>query len=259
MANRGIVRIQIERRGDRSVVIDQYSQAPLQLSKPLYLDGADFPTMYLRSPSSGLLEGDVHEIDIQVGVNAQFELRTQGAALVYPGESRLQIEIRLNDHARFEYLPHPLILASEAKLDQSIQVRMSENSSLLFKESWVCGRIAMGEEWLFKQFDNLIEIFEADALAYRECWSIQPHRDQLTNPLICGSYKHFATTFDIGSHGLNEADKNLSVPELQLRTRSEFNADSDAPLVAGNGHVSNISRWSLRRGRATIQREAIQL
>src|SRR3982750_3087070 len=137
MANRGIVRIQVERRGKQSVVVDQYSQAPLQLSKALYIDGAQYPTLYLRSPSSGLLGGDVHEIDIHVGANAQLELRTQGATLVYPGESRLQIEIELSNYAKLEFLPHPLILGNNAKLDQSIQVRLSEESSLLLRESWV--------------------------------------------------------------------------------------------------------------------------
>jgi urease accessory protein len=227
VANRGIAHLQIERRGNRSVVVDQYSQTPLQLSKPLYLDGADFPTVFLRSPSSGLLGDDLHEIVINVADSARLELRTQGATLVYPGSSCLRITIELQGSGGLKFLPHSLILAKGAHLDQSIKVNMSNTSSLVMKESWVCGRVAMGEEWQFHRFDNLIEISEDDHLSYRECWSIAPESENLTHPIICGTNKYFATLFDFGD---------------QHCARSQSNSDT-------------IS-WSVERGRGRIEREA---
>ena len=227
MANRGIAHLQIERRGNRSVVVDQYSQAPLQLSKPLYLDGADFPTLFLRSPSSGLLADDLHEIVINVADHARLELRTQGATLVYPGSSCLRITIDLQGSGGLQFLPHPLILAKDAHLDQSIKVNMSHTSSLVLKESWVCGRVAMGEEWQFHRFDNLIEISEDDHLSYRECWSIAPESENLTHPIICGANKYFATLFDF-------ADQHSAHPQSN----------------------SDTITWSAERGRGRIEREA---
>jgi urease accessory protein len=226
MANQGIARLQVERRGNRSVVVDQYSQAPLLLSKPLYLDGADFPTLFLRSPSSGLLADDLHEVVINVGDNARLELCTQGATLVYPGASSLHIRIELQGSGGLKFLPHPLILAKDAQLDQSIQVKMSKTSSLVLRESWVCGRIAMGEEWQFNRFDNLIEISEDDRLSYRECWSIAPDQEDLTSPMICGANKYFATLFDF-------ADLHCADPPPNLET----------------------IQWSSKRGRGIVHRE----
>jgi urease accessory protein len=206
MPNYGTARLTVAVKEKRSVVIEQFGQAPLQLHRPLYLDANSFPTVFLRTPSYGLLDGDIHELFVQVEEGAQLELRTQGATLVYPGASEQKINIRIGSGGRVRFLPHPLILAAQASLKQRITIELADESELVFKESWVCGRIAMGERWQFNGFDNLVEILRQGQSIFRESFVIQPQRDNLTHPAICGAYTGFETKFDLGVNALDLAE-----------------------------------------------------
>jgi urease accessory protein len=198
MPNYGTAHLTVAVKEKRSVVIEQFGQAPLQLHRPLYLDTNSFPTVFLRTPSYGLLDGDIHELFVQVEEDAELELRTQGATLVYPGVSEQKIHIRIGSGGRVRFLPHPLILAAQASLKQRITIELANDSELVFKESWVCGRIAMGERWQFNEFDNLVEILRHGESVFRESFVIRPLRDNLAHPAICGSYTGFETRFDFG-------------------------------------------------------------
>src|SRR5579871_5177916 len=103
MINLGIAKLAVECNGESSIVREQYSQVPLQLHRPLYLDQANFPTVYLKSPSSGLLEGDEHNINVTIGDNARLELRTQAATLVYPGRSLVTVTVKVGAGGRLTY------------------------------------------------------------------------------------------------------------------------------------------------------------
>lgn len=206
MPNYGNARLTVALKEQRSVVIEQFGKAPLQLHRPLYLDTNSYPTVFLRTPSYGLLDGDIHELLVQVEANAQLELRTQGATLVYPGSSEQIIRIRVDAGGSFRFMPHPLILAADAVLKQRILIELAEDSILTFNESWICGRIAMGEKWQFTEFDNQVEVYRAGHLVYREAFVIQPSRDSLTHPAICGEFTGFETVFDF-----NEVQSTIPV------------------------------------------------
>ncbi len=206
MPNHGTAHLTVAVQANRSVVIEQFGKAPLQLHRPLYLDAKSFPTVFLRTPSYGLLDGDIHELFVQVEAGAELEMRTQGATLVYPGMTEQKIHIRVAAGGRLRFLPHPLILAAHASLKQRIKIEIDQSSSVAFKESWVCGRVAMGERWKFAEFDNLVEIECQNQLLYRESFIVRPEKDNLTHPAICGDFTGFETRFDYGETAVECVD-----------------------------------------------------
>ena len=60
-----------------SVVTEQYSQAPLQLHRPLYLDAEIYPTVFLKTPSAGLLGGDKHSLSVHALENSTIKILNQ--------------------------------------------------------------------------------------------------------------------------------------------------------------------------------------
>jgi urease accessory protein len=209
LINVGVARLRVEHdaKGDLSTVVDQYSQTPLQLHRPLYLDEASYPTVYLKTPSSGLLGGDVHEIDVAVGINSRLELRTQAATLVYPGESSLDVKIRISDGGKLVYLPHSMILGAGARLTQRVRIDLEGSASIDYSDTWCAGRVAMREQWKFDFYDYYIAIFKNDELEYRERWRIEPSIDGLSHAFICGDYTHFASLYSFGSSVDNIVDR----------------------------------------------------
>jgi urease accessory protein len=187
--------LRVAQRHGRSVVVEQYSQAPLQLHRPLYLQGRSHPTVYLRTPSAGLLDGDVHQLNAFVDEGSCLELRTQAATLVYPGVTRQTIQFSLGENAELTFKPHPLILAKGARFSQSVRIDLSASAILHYADSWAAGRIAMGECWEFESFANKLEIFVENVLVFRENWEIKPIEMPLTHPLLCGDRKKFVSQF----------------------------------------------------------------
>ncbi|WP_218082132.1 urease accessory protein UreD [Anthocerotibacter panamensis] len=198
MPNLGLARAQVAQRNGRSVVTQQYGQAPLQWHRPLYLEQQTYPTLYLRTPSAGLLGGDVHDLEISVGASSTLEVRTQAATMVYPGISQQTVKLHIAAGGKLVYLPHPLILAAGADFRQRVHIDLAPDSWLEYQDVWAAGRIAMGEQWQFERFDTLTEIYVGTALAYRERWVLQPTRTPLTHPLVCGKYTQFRSVYRFG-------------------------------------------------------------
>ena len=200
--NYGRAALRVELRSGRSVVVEQYSQAPLQLHRPLYLAKSDYPTVYLRSPSAGYLDGDEHHLAVHLESGSRLELRTQAASLVYPGRSRQVIAISVAAGGQLSFQPHPLILAAGANFHQLVRIDLSGDARLSFQDSWSAGRVAMGEKWCFDRFENSIEILIDGVLVCRERQSIDPQSLDVMNTVIGGRFTTFRTGYIFGGHSL---------------------------------------------------------
>lgn len=228
--NIGLARINVERDGERSVVVDEFSQTPLQLHQALYLDERPFPTVFLKTPSSGLLGGDKHRIDVEVGRNSQLELRTQAATLVYPGHSSLTINMTVRDGAKLTFLPHALIFGAGSSLTQKVIINLEHDASLEYSDTWCAGRVAMNEAWQFENYSYSLELFRAGNLLYREHWSLSPQVVPFHHPLICGDYTHFSTLFIFGGRADREV-KNVALPVNDWESSKTWEMRRDGDLV----------------------------
>jgi urease accessory protein UreH len=252
-----------------SIVSSQYSQAPLQLHRPLYLSPESPPVVYMKTPSSGLLHGDEHKIDVCLLEGAQLELRTQAATLVYPGASKQSFIASLGKASKLIFQPHSLILASQAELTQRVDIHLSEGATLIYQEDWCVGRIAMGERWQFKSFDYGLNIWQNDHLIYRERWILTPASQTLESPFICSKYTHFRTAFSFGERetpesgrqSIGDTDKN---PKQAGNLRSNCEAGQTPalpdPKQAGSGRSdaqrSKEKTWIMETPQGKIERIA---
>ena len=202
--------------GNQSTVVEQFSQTPLQLHRPLYLEGAAHPTVYIKTPSSGLLGGDEHNIDVIVEPGAQLELRTQAATQVYPGRSLLHINLQVADSARLSFLPHPIILGANASLRQHVRIELGKNAVLNFADTWCVGRVGMNEFFKFADYEYQLEIWQESKLAYREQWRIAPKEASLQHFMLCGDYTHFASFYQFGER--RDAVERESFMDLQAKS-----------------------------------------
>ncbi|MCA9802466.1 MAG: urease accessory protein UreD [Cyanobacteria bacterium HKST-UBA02] len=242
MLNHGIARLRTDFRPleNRSVVSYQFGKAPLQVHRPLYLNRSCHPTIFLRSPSAGLLDGDIHEIEIDVADGATLEVRTQAACLVYTGASRQEVLIKLGHGSKLCFCPQPFILTGGASFTQRLKVDMHESSGLLLKESWSAGRIAMGECWQFEQMDSSIQIDISGKMAYRDRWHLSPGAEPADDALVAGSYNAYESLYLFGKAWSECPD----VPEDGGRLT----------LHSEDGTTGNSTSWSMDRGDNRVRR-----
>jgi urease accessory protein len=238
-----------------SIVSSQYSQAPLQLHRPLYLSPQSPPVVYMKTPSSGLLHGDEHKIDVCLLEGAQLELRTQAATLVYPGASKQSFKARLGKASKLKFQPHSLILATQAELTQRVDIHLSEGATLIYQEDWCAGRIAMGERWQFKMFDYGLNIWYEDQLIYRERWILTPASQPVESVFICSDYTHFRTAFTFGESAQSGTPEPARLPaDLDDQERKQ------AGSLGANGSLrsdgSRRSSWIMQTPQGKIERTA---
>jgi len=194
----GLAELTVQLVGDRSVVTEQYSQAPLQLHRPLYLDEDSYPTVFLKSPSAGLLAGDRHQFSLKANQGSSVKILNQAATLIYPGPSEQKICIDIEDGATVFFEPCPLILAAGAALTQIVRIDMTKSSRLRYIDEWSAGRIAMNEFLRFESFDNTIEIYVGGCLEYRERFVIEPLKHSPEQTVIAQNFTRFNSRYQFG-------------------------------------------------------------
>jgi urease accessory protein len=135
---------------NKTVIIHQYSKAPLLTQKALHYDVAN-PAMaylFLMSSSGGILQGDRHHIQMSVQKNAIANVTTHGATRIYKMESNYAaqfIDITVGDNAYLEFLPDQIIPYKKSRYFQQVQITAGADSTLVYSEIVMPGRVAMGE------------------------------------------------------------------------------------------------------------------
>ncbi len=137
---------------NKTVIKEQFSKVPLFTQRALYLEES-LPSMayiYIISPSGGVLQGDRYRIDIKLAKNAIAHITTQGATRLYKMEKNFAtqiLNISLDSNCYFEYVPDQIIPYRDSRFYQSVNLNVHDDATLIYSETIVPGRMAMGESF----------------------------------------------------------------------------------------------------------------
>jgi urease accessory protein len=98
--------------------------------------------------AGGIAGGDRLEIDISVGRGARLTAGTAAAEKVYRShgpEAALSLKIDVQAAGNLCWLPQETILFDQAKLSRRIDIDLDPEATLVFAETQIFGRAAMGE------------------------------------------------------------------------------------------------------------------
>lgn len=148
----GIIRLVLENDHDKNktVIKEQYSQAPLYTQRALYYDTAN-PSMaylFLMSSSGGILQDDRYQVDILLQNGAVANIATQGATRIYKMDSGFAIQdinITVGDGCYLELVPDQIIPYKNSRYCQRVNITVSDDATLVYSELVTPGRVAMGE------------------------------------------------------------------------------------------------------------------
>ena len=135
---------------NKTVIKEQFSKVPLFTQRALYLEES-LPSMaylYIISPSGGVLQGDRYRIDIKLAENAIAHITTQGATRLYRMDKNFAtqiLNISLDSNCYLEYVPDQIIPYRDSRFYQSVNLDVPDDATLIYSETIVPGRMAMGE------------------------------------------------------------------------------------------------------------------
>jgi len=138
----------------KTVITKQRTQVPLYVQKALHYN-LDYPSMahlFILSPSGGILQGDRYRMDVELKNNAISHITTQGATRIYKMESNFAthlVTLNLKNNSYLEFIPEQLIPYKNSRFYQKTLLDIDDSSTVVYSETIVPGRIAMGEMFDF--------------------------------------------------------------------------------------------------------------
>jgi len=215
----GFLGINLEYDSDRNktVITKQESQVPLYVQKALHYDES-IPSMahvFILSPSGGVLQGDRYRTDITSQNNAIAHITTQGATRIYKMDENYAtqiINLKVNKNSYLEFIPQQLIPYNNARYYQKVTFNVDESSTLLYSETLVPGRIAMGE--LF-EYDicYLKTILENDSknIQFFDSCMLQPKKQKMNIIGMFGRYTVLSTVYLITKNNISKLNEKINL------------------------------------------------
>lgn len=155
--------------------------APLKIAKT-FPEGDGSLSVCLMDCSPGILAGDHYSLDWRLEPDAQVVLSNQSFTKVHPsGEnpcSQTQT-VFVAANARLDYVPQPTMLYRDADFRNRSQVEIQSGGTLMWSEIVCAGRIARGEAFQFRRYDNRLAIRYDGVLVFCNQTSWQPLKNNL--------------------------------------------------------------------------------
>jgi urease accessory protein len=106
--------------------------------------GGAWARVLLVQSAATLLAGDVVVVTVRVGPRALLEIGELGALLIHSGRggppARITVEVEVEESGRIVWNAEPVIVASGARAERSVLVRLASGAVMVLSESTVLGR-----------------------------------------------------------------------------------------------------------------------
>jgi urease accessory protein len=151
------------------------------------------------SPSGGILQGDRYRTDVLLKNKAVAHMTTQSATKIYSMNSNSAsqiVNITLDENSYLEYIPDQIIPYKDSRYYQKVNLKVQNNSTLVYSEVLTPGRVAMGESFEYdicylrthcKNQDNDIRFLENT--------KIEPKKQKMKDFGILGEYSTVGTVY----------------------------------------------------------------
>ena len=183
---------------------EQWVRPPLHIAKAYHEE--DWAISLLTSPTAGLLDGDVLEVDATVAAGAKAALISPAACRVHTmeeGHARVEQCYRVESGAVLDVWPAPLVLQKDSSLKQFTRLEVAADATVLFCEVVSPGRAAYGERFEFREWRSQLKVIrEGELLAYEnfscrpDCGDLADWRARYPNGSYAGFY--FLTPEPVG-------------------------------------------------------------
>ncbi len=182
-------------RDGRSYLRSLYVSPPFRVVSvgQLHSDGGAY--LMQMSTSPGVLSGDRYQIEIGVEDNSRLQMKSQSYQRIYDmeGEAHQQMKITVGNNAHFSQVAHPIVPHRNSAFFSKSIVELGDNSSFLQSEIITCGRKFHGEEFLFREFSNSVEVRSGGKLRLMDRVWLSPKKMPLRGCGLLEGKTHQAT------------------------------------------------------------------
>lgn len=188
-------------RQARGTVLDELFQAaPLRALFPTP-EPDEALTAAVVNTAGGLAGGDVLEIAVRAGADAQATVSAAAAEKVYRSlgdATRIETRLEAEAGARLEWIPQETILFDGARLMRRIDVELAPDARLLMAEILVFGRAARGEVLRSGALRDSWRVRRGGALLWADGLALEGELGALSAPFGFGAAEALGTVLYLG-------------------------------------------------------------
>ena len=176
--------LQNDSEKQKTIITKKQTQVPLYVQKALHYD-LDYPSMahvFILSPSGGILQGDRYRMDVELKNSAISHITTQGATRIYKMESNYathMVTLNVKDNSYLEFIPEQIIPYKKSRFYQKTNLIIDDSSTVVYSETIVPGRIAMGEMFDFDVCFLKTEGKINDHIQFRDSSLLSPNTQKI--------------------------------------------------------------------------------
>jgi len=145
----------------------------------------------LMSSSPGILDGDDHQLKIEIAPDSHLQLHTQSYQRLFnmkKGASQ-KMEVIVEKDASFVFIPHPVVPHEHSIFTARNTIHLHDGSHLVWGEILTCGRKLNGEQFIFSKYHTVTDVFMNQRLVIKENWLVQP---SLVNVHAMGQWEGYS-------------------------------------------------------------------
>ncbi|PRD48284.1 urease accessory protein UreD [Sphingobacterium haloxyli] len=195
-----IIKINVEREGNRSLLKESYHNAPYKLTHYGSPRAQDHLEMIIMSASPGILDKDSLVIDVHVKESAHLKLFTQSFNKLHPmkeGASQ-ETNVRLDRDSVFNYVPHPVTPFKDSIFKTVNTIHIDDDATLIWGDIISAGRIHRNEVFAFQKLHSITRIYKDGKLLVTDNQCLLPREQPVSDLLFFEGYTHQATLFYCG-------------------------------------------------------------
>lgn len=211
MEPNGKLQLEFKRKqSGETYVSKQYFKLPLQVFPANYLDKDGTAFLYLLNPSSGMLEGDLFDIQFHLKEQSAAVITTPSSNKIYRSkgeDTRQEINATVESGSVLEYLPEHNVPYKESRFYQKSVFHVEKNGSLFTWDAVMPGRMARNESFDFTSYRSNISLYYDGHLKLREGMKLFPADFDPHNVAVLEHYHIFATAYLVAekiTEGLTE-------------------------------------------------------
>lgn len=210
----------------KTYISDQFVTLPFHITRGLYNDPKirDMVFLYLQTPSGGIAQGDRHIMNIECLEDSKVHLTTQGASKIYRMNQNyglFDVTLKAHKGAYVEYLPDPTILFRDSRFLQSINFEVDKESTVLYSEIIIPGRIALGESFQYKIYHSTLKVRDENGKTlFKDSIVLSPEKHDFKTLGTMGGYDILGNLYII-SPGINSNEISDLVHKLINENENE--------------------------------------
>lgn len=236
----GYTELILQKTPRRTSAKKSYTVGAAKVSPAIYLDDDTIPCYYLIQLGGGYIEGEYYENNIKLEEESQAILTTQASSKIYKSEngipSKQYTNLQLEKNSKLEFINDSVILYKDAVYEQTTDIYLNEESSLIYSDGITAGWSPDGKLFQYTSARLKTNIYLNGELIYLDNLKITPKDYDVQSFGILEGYKNFGTMLVIDKR----IDKEL-IKRLREETRKlDLDVKFGISLLEKNGFVVRV-------------------